>query len=326
MKNLYILLIAGLLIFNSCEEKGKALLPAVTGKAGEVILVIENNQWEASIGSKFRKMLKAEHVALPQPEPLFDLVNINHQAFGNIFKSHRNVIMTKISSKVKKAKITIKKDVWARPQIVISMQAPNDSLFNELLSNNEDLLKEYLLRAERDRLLVNYKKFEEKKIGKNLRKNHNISLTVPKGYKLDVDTNQFLWISRETPKISQGLFVYYYDYTDTNTFTLDYLFDKRDSVLKEHVPGSLPNSYMITERNFTTQFKEISLNDKYAAEVRSLWAVQNDYMGGPFVSLSMIDEKRNRVVTVEGYVFAPQYDKRNYLRQVEAVLYSLEIK
>ncbi len=48
-------------------------------------------------------------------------------------------------------------------------------------------------------------------------------------------------------------------------------------------------------------------------------------MGGPFVSLSVVDVKRDRIVTVEGFVFAPGKSKMNLVRQVEAVIYSLKI-
>jgi len=37
------------------------------------------------------------------------------------------------------------------------------------------------------------------------------------------------------------------------------------------------------------------------------------------------DKKRNRIITVEGFVFAPRYDKHNYIRKLEAILYSLKI-
>jgi hypothetical protein len=47
-------------------------------------------------------------------------------------------------------------------------------------------------------------------------------------------------------------------------------------------------------------------------------------MGGPFINLSVLDASRRRVVTVEGNVYAPKNDKRNYLRQLEAMIYSLE--
>ena len=51
---------------------------------------------------------------------------------------------------------------------------------------------------------------------------------------------------------------------------------------------------------------------------------RNDYMGGPYIGVTALDAGNNRIVTVEGAVYAPRYDKRNYLRQVEAMVYSLE--
>jgi hypothetical protein len=50
--------------------------------------------------------------------------------------------------------------------------------------------------------------------------------------------------------------------------------------------------------------------------------MENALMGGPFMSLTMYDEKRDRIVTVDGYVFAPYFRKMEYMREVEAILRS----
>jgi hypothetical protein len=151
-----------------------------------------------------------------------------------------------------------------------------------------------------------------------------LSLTIPKGYSYDMDTTDFHWIALETPDISQGIFVYYYNYTDKETFTQDYLIKKRDSFLKLYVHGSSPDSYMTTELQVFPTFNSYELNGIYTAELRGLWKMHGDFMGGPFISLTQLDEKRNRIVTVEGYVYAPKFNKRNYVRQLEAILYSLQ--
>jgi hypothetical protein len=39
--------------------------------------------------------------------------------------------------------------------------------------------------------------------------------------------------------------------------------------------------------------------------------------------LTVYDDARARLVTVEGYVYAPYFDKREYIREVEAVVRSL---
>ena len=311
----------------SCKKgEEKRLFPNVTGDAGEVVLMINQNKWESKIGLEFRKILLGDQIGLPQPEPLFDLVNIPHSAFSKIFQPHRNLIFAKISSEYKEPKITIQTNLWSKTQLVINMVAPNDSSFLNLIIENKEKIVTHLLNAERRRILSNYKKYEERHIREQLQKNHSLSLIVPKGYTLNVDSSNFVWISHETSQISQGIFVYYYDYVDTNTFTVDYLLNKRNIFLKKHVPGPSPNSYMTTERNYKPNFIEFEYNNRYFAELRGLYRVENNFYGGPFMSVSTIDEKRNRVVTVEGFVYAPQLKKRNYLRQLEAILYTLEIK
>ena len=308
---------------DACKNRKKVLLPGITGKAGEIVIVIEKQKWESEIGLNFRKIFSAEYIGLPQPEPIFDIVHIPHPAFKNIFKTHRNIIITHISPDIKMPEITLKEDLWAKPQLFINIAAPNDSAFQSILNKNKDKLIDYLLKAERQRIIKNYKKYEEKSISKHLRKNHHLSLNFPKGYTLDKDTNNFVWISHETPDISQGIFVYYYNYVDTNTFSKDYLLNIRDSILKLYVLGPLPHTYMTTERSYYVYFTEFLFNKRYTAEIRGLWRVEGDFMGGPFISFTTFDKKRNRIITVEGYVYAPKFKKRNYLRQVEGILYTL---
>jgi hypothetical protein len=81
---------------------------------------------------------------------------------------------------------------------------------------------------------------------------------------------------------------------------------------------------MTTETEVPLNFNILKFNDNYASEMRGLWRVENDFMGGPFISLSVLDASRRRVITVEGNVYAPKNEKRNYLRQLEAMIYSME--
>jgi hypothetical protein len=60
------------------------------------------------------------------------------------------------------------------------------------------------------------------------------------------------------------------------------------------------------------------------AEVRGLWDVYNDYMGGPFVAHAFYSQDGKDIIVLLSFVYAPRYDKRQYLRQVESILYSFE--
>ena len=48
-------------------------------------------------------------------------------------------------------------------------------------------------------------------------------------------------------------------------------------------------------------------------------------MGGPFVSHSRVDAETNRVVVVEGFVYAPEKMKRGLMRRLEGSLYTMQL-
>jgi hypothetical protein len=100
----------------------------------------------------------------------------------------------------------------------------------------------------------------------------------------------------------------------------------RDSVLKVNVPGPSEGSYMATEVQFHKPlYREFMYEGRYCAELRGLWRVEGDIMGGPFVSRSYYDEKNQQIVTAEVFVYAPQHKKRNKIRQMESILRSVEL-
>ena len=47
-------------------------------------------------------------------------------------------------------------------------------------------------------------------------------------------------------------------------------------------------------------------------------------MGGPFVAHAFYSQDGKDMIVMEGFVYAPKYDKRHYVRQVESILYSFE--
>jgi hypothetical protein len=105
---------------------------------------------------------------------------------------------------------------------------------------------------------------------------------------------------------------------------------QRDSVTAAFVNGPDPGSYMIVQRAFEQldlmpSGQATELDGRFAYLMHGLYGMQGAKMGGPFVSLSTVDEERRELITVEGFVYAPQFNKRDYLRELEAILFSLRI-
>jgi len=311
-------------ILVSCDMKPGAKMETITGKASEIVIVIGQETWKGQVGSLLRQTLAQPQSSLPQEEPIFSLINVPPDAFINLFKTSRNIITVKISPSFTEPKVEFTGDTWAYPQAVVNIQASSPENFEEIFKANSDKIIGLFLKAEKDRLQKTYFDAHEKTVYNQLLKDFNIKLYVPTGFKIVKKDSNFVWIRYDTPLIYQSVVVYTYPYESDSTFTLNYQLSKRNLVLKQNVAGALPGSYMTTEMELPQDFNVLNYNGNYASEMRGLWKVEKDFMGGPYVSLSVLDASRRRIVTVEGHVYAPKNNKRNYLRQVEAMIYSLE--
>ena len=118
--------------------------------------------------------------------------------------------------------------------------------------------------------------------------------------------------------------MYSFPYEGPETFNKQYLCAKRDSIMKENLPGEKPGMYMQTD-TLCTVVKPIVVHNQYAMEMRGLWIMRNDCMGGPFVSHARVDTENNRVVVVEGFVYAPEKMKRGLIRRLEGSLYTMKL-
>jgi hypothetical protein len=312
--------------FWSCHKsEKKPTLKNASGNAGELVIVINKEIWNSTTDTLIRSLFSQEQLGLPQPEPIFDVINIPHNAFGDIFKTTRNLVITKIDQTLTEPSVTFQRDVYAATQALVTVSARNTRELNELFKKNGDKMVGFFLKAERERIIYNYANFNEKSISKKTNELFGFTLSIPPGYKVDKASGDFMWIRYETPEISQGILVYSFPYESDNTFTLNYLVAKRNIVLKNNVPGPSKDSYMTTESaGYPLLFNRLQFKGNYAAELRGLWRLENDFMGGPFVSLFVLDLLKKRVVVLDGYVYAPSKEKRNFMRQIEGIIYSAQ--
>ena len=136
--------------------------------------------------------------------------------------------------------------------------------------------------------------------------------------------DDFFWASTNTGSADRNFVMYSYPYTDKDTFTKEYFVHKRDSVMKANIPGFKEGVYMSTD-SLLTDVRPINVQNSYTMEARGLWRMKGDFMGGPYVSHTRLDEKNQRIITAEIFVYSPDKMKRNLVRQMEASLYTLKL-
>ncbi len=315
-----------LLIFSSCgpiERPGK---PSASGRTGEMLVIMDKTLWDGYAGEAVRNVFSAHTPMLPQAEPMFDLVHLRPDNFGSLYETHRHIFRVNIGPEYERYSIEVRRDLWSQPQKVITVNAPSLSVFEEVMENNTQAFHDLYLETERRRLVNAFRRTTNFDARNKVRNLFDVDMYVPEGYLVVYQEDDFLYLRKSATRedFDQGILITVLDYTDPEKdFDPDVIWARRDSITRAHVPGALPGSYMTTYPELRPDFREVDFNGLYAMQARGLWRVEGDFMGGPFVTYTVVDENTNRLFILDGWVFAPKYNKRDYLRQVDAALHTI---
>lgn len=318
------------MVFFSCEniKKDNELLPSSSGKYGEVLVVVDSTYENGKTGEAIDKIFFQAMPGLPQQEYQFRASTVPSNAFKSILQRSRNILKLNIK-KTNKTNIKIVKDVWAKDQLMIQISAASDEDAARILKKNTETIRNYFNEEEVARLQGYFSKNNQTALVDSLKANKHIEITIPKGFVKMQEKENGVWYKMEKRvgqhQIIQGVSIYTTPYTSDSVFKSAYLIKNRDSFCSDFIQGSRDSSYMQVYSEFVPLEKEINLNGVYSIEYRGLWNMKNDFMGGPFIHYTLVDEKRNRVVNLDGFVYAPKFNKREYLREVEAILKSVKV-
>lgn len=317
------LILAAVLLLAGCKGS-RTLLPNVSGKAGEVIVVLDKANWEGDLGNDVRELLASDCPYLPQKEPLYNLVNVIPSGFTDLFRVHRNIFIFNIDPQLTSTGMNYQSDVWSSPQCVVQLSARDAAEADSLLMKNKANIMSVIEQAERDRIIRNSILYEEVGLAPQVKEIFGGSPHFPSGYKLRKKTSDFVWIADDKQYITQGILIYKYPVDSKDPLSLQEIISHRNSTMMVNVPGMFENTYMTTGEYMQPTVEYIKFRGREFAQTRGLWEVVNDYMGGPFVSHSFYSPDGKDIIVAEGFVYAPRFDKRHYLRQVESILYSWE--
>ena len=329
MKKLITLLVAISVLF-SCENSGdtERILPTSVGSTNKILVVIQGNLWLGKPGDEIRTVFGEHQVGLPQPETLLSVSQVDPSGFKTFMRNNKAILMMQ---RGEEENISVVKNKYASPQVIVVATAKNEAGFIDLIKNRG----EEIMRIFKDEdIKFTQKIFKKERIDETkfeTIKNLNISIDIPKRYNLVDDKGDFLWLRQHLKSgIASGagsnnILIYSVPLEDENTVQ-DNITSIRNSIGKKHIPGSKEGMYMITEEAYTPFIYETILDGKKSFETRGKWEVKNDFMAGPFLNYSIIDKTNNRIIVFEGFTYAPSVNKRDFIFELEAIGKSLKIK
>lgn len=309
----------------SCNKKVSPFNSS--GKTREMVVVLPKGDNAESLKTYCKELFGQPIAMLPQAEPQLDLVFTQHNNFSNLFKSYRNVLVLDVDpDRYTTGILKHSHDVWANGQNVFVAQSPDTEVLKHLLSLQNAYIEKSVVRSDILRFLVDLKQTYSSQFAEEMEEYvPGYTINIPNALKWNKFDKDFAWASN----MNEGnggrvdLVVYSFPYRDTDTFTKEYLLNKRDSVMKEQILGEYPDSYMVTEHRVEPEMSSLQVFGEYRASIRSLWQMHGDMMGGPFVMHAFVSQDHKRVIVGECYVYAPQKEKRRLLLWGEASLYSL---
>lgn len=332
MKNKALLLIAaGALTLTGCGTGSVSdnSIPSI-GKPYELFVVTPKTVWDGPAGDTTRSIFSDEVSMINQPEPIFDLLSVPPQNFKTTVIRQRNILILKVGKDYTQSDMTAEYNANATPQLQVTVTSPSmDSLAAYLNTYRTQLVKLYEI-AERDRFVAKANAFQDKKIGTLIQQKFGFTMSIPDGYKVRNDTTNFLWISYELPLASVGFIIYTYpaDTSATINNKAGNILAARNAAVMQ-VPGPSDGSYMTTNSLILPDQKLVTISGRQWNQLRGLWDVEGDFMGGPFINYTTYDKANKRMIGIDGYVFSPSPNNntkmRNYVRQVEAIFMTVNV-
>jgi hypothetical protein len=325
---IFLALIGGMSACNNVSEKAekkeKNILTTSGGRTSEVLVVMGDQNWKKTAGDTIRATLSEVPAWLAAPEPEYRISQINKSQFGTVYKKFRNILIVQFKPELKKAKITFVRNKWAKPQIIATIQAPDLQSFLDIYTENLQRIKDYYHNNELFRIAEAYKGMEEKGVTDKLIKKFSIKMVFPRGFYVATEGADFMWIRRPTAEVEEGVMIYTYPYSDTADFNYHKIIAIRDSITRKYIPGPVDSSFMRVSRVFPPVVSKVLFKGNYATELRSWWDVKGYAMGGPFISYTFVDTVANRMICLDGYIKAPNKDKRDLLLHIEAIFSTFE--
>tara|TARA_B100001287_G_scaffold70393_1_gene58012 strand:- start:19857 stop:20894 length:1038 start_codon:yes stop_codon:yes gene_type:complete len=333
LKKTKILVLFLLVSCNTSNEYRPELLKPIAKKDyGEILFAIDKKYWNNELGktieNSFEKLIKT--TPLPY-EKEFNVDFIVPKKITNNLKNKSCIIFVEIENYNSLNSVPIiKRDLWAKNQLIFELKFKTENDAIKYFKSKSPQIKEKINQFYYSTISKKYSTTNA--INKSIEKEVNLRYKVSNKMKLNKKGDGFWWFSEVDIKkdqngsheIQKGIIIYKYPYYDQKQFERNILIKIRDSICKRYLRGKKDSSYMITARKGINEinFVPFTLNNKYFNKISGCWRMENDKMGGAFTSVSFLTEDKNNIITSEGYVYAPNFKKNKFIRELESIIYS----
>ena len=312
-----------LIMAASCTTKPQTASKTAIGMPYESFVLCDNEAWESGIDSALYRTVGARVAGLPRPESYFYILgHKSHAEASSMERKYGNLISINIDPIYAEPTLKVEDNVYARPQVVISVNAPTIESAKRFIEEHGAEIAGHFEIGERNRSLADSRRSSMPKLMEQFKKHTGIDMHIPAGFgRANSGDRSLLWFMRDYEKKAQYIFAFSQRYNGPEDFegaALERMLINKLAVVHSDKPGSR----LTISQNAPIYWSEIVANGRLWYELRGCWEVTFDQMGGPFVSFSTLDEERGIITTIVFALYAPEEQQRGLMGELEYLIYT----
>lgn len=353
MKYLSVPFFLFLLLLGSCgisESNRFKAKPKALGIMNEIVVLTDDNLWKGMIFDSVDYYFAGYFPLTPRPEPIFDirqfdLEDINNQPLKKELRTY--LILSDLSNEsseiaqfvrndlgeqgLKRFKsdpefrTSIGRDKWANGQLLIYIFGSSiDDLANAIVANFE-AISARINEHDYEQLYQSvYARGTNVGLTNRFKERFGAEISIPLTYVVAVDKPEevgLAWLRTDYKEGITNLVLRQYTYDSESKVSKSFIKDDFNRFGKKYVSSSEPNTFMvINDQDLPILEFERSINGHYVKELRGIWEMENDFMGGPFLSYAVVNEQQGKVLLIHGFVYSPGKEKREALQQLDLIV------
>lgn len=356
MTRLAPLLIVLVLFLAGCEALD--IRPRAVGREGEIVVVTDSANWNGPLGKALREELGLYIGTLPAPEPMFQTRRasiVSSRSLDTIRKQKNIVFAAPLSDSTREAQylrstldpeaaeqvmnagtvaVLGRRDLWAQEQQVYYIIGRDAADMAQAVRENADGIRYNFNTITRQRMgREMFEKGRQQDLEEQILAKHGFTVRAQHDYVVAADTTNFIWMRRIISSDSwRSFFVWYTDELSPADLTPEWALSVRDRLTTAYVLGNLGGHVEVDQRR-PLEWENVDFLGRFGYEIRGLWHMVGPDesgstvpfgMGGPFLSYAFYDEPTGRTYLLDGMVFAPGFEKREFLRQMEVIAHTFK--
>ena len=149
----YLSMVFVMTLFSACGNGKKGVFtPTSSGRAYDILGVVDPGLWERPAGRALYDVLDTDVPGLPQSERSFRIMYTSPANYDSTLKLIRNIFIVEVNKDLyTQPKFKYAKDVYAAPQLILTIQAPDEASFEKFVEENKQVIIDFFTHAEMNR-------------------------------------------------------------------------------------------------------------------------------------------------------------------------------